>query len=53
MPLLITEFGVPSSIGTAHHGTNGRDQGEHSEQEALAIDAASCGSSRTWASPVR
>ena len=36
---MITEFGVPSSIGSAHNGTNGRDQGAHSEQEAMAIDA--------------
>ena len=40
MPLLITEVGVPSSIGSAHLGTNGRDQGGHSEQQELAIDAA-------------
>ncbi|MDU0313909.1 hypothetical protein RKE38_09445 [Phycicoccus sp. M110.8] len=40
MPLLVTEFGVPSSLGSAHDGTNGRDQGDHSEQEALAMDAS-------------
>lgn len=39
MPLLITEFGVPSSLGTAHFGALGRGQGAHSEQDALAIDA--------------
>ena len=39
MPLLVTEFGVPSSLGSAHNGTNGRDQGNHSEQEAMAMDA--------------
>lgn len=39
MPLLITEFGVPSSLGSAHGGTRGRDQGGHSEREAMAIDA--------------
>ena len=39
MPLLVTEFGVPSSLGSAHNGTNGRDQGAHSEQEAMAMDA--------------
>jgi hypothetical protein len=39
MPLLVTEFGVPSSLGSAHNGTNGRDQGAHSEQEAIAMDA--------------
>jgi hypothetical protein len=37
--LLITEFGVPSSLGSAHLGTNGRDQGGHTEQQAMAIDA--------------
>ncbi|MGI8802271.1 MAG: hypothetical protein ACR2KV_08880 [Solirubrobacteraceae bacterium] len=40
MPLMITEVGVPSSIGSAHLGTNGRSQGGHSEQQALATDAA-------------
>ena len=40
LPVLITETGVPSSLGSAHLGTNGRDQGAHSEQEALATDAA-------------
>lgn len=36
--LMITEFGVPSSLGSAHLGPKGRDQGDHSEQEAAAID---------------
>ena len=40
MPLMITEVGVPSSIGSSHLGTMGRDQGDHSEKDALAIDAA-------------
>jgi hypothetical protein len=39
MPVMITEFGVPSSIGTAHMGPLGRSQGDHSEQQAMAIDA--------------
>ncbi len=39
MPTLISEFGVPSSIGAAHYGTNGRDQGSHSEAQAMAMDA--------------
>ena len=39
MPVMITEFGVPSSIGLAHQGPLGRDQGGHSEQEAMRIDA--------------
>jgi hypothetical protein len=39
MPVMITEFGVPSSMGLAHTGPLGRDQGNHSEQEQMAIDA--------------
>ncbi|MFB9361516.1 hypothetical protein [Actinoplanes nipponensis] len=39
VPTLITEFGVPSSIGSAHQGPLGRGQGDHSEREALRIDA--------------
>jgi hypothetical protein len=39
MPTLVTEFGVPSSIGSAHNGALGRNQGGHSEQEAMRIDA--------------
>ena len=39
-PVMITEFGVPSSIGTAHMGPLGRSQGDHSEQQAMGIDAA-------------
>ena len=39
MPLMVTEFGVPASLGTAHYGNLGRDQGGHSEQEALSMDA--------------
>jgi hypothetical protein len=37
--VMITEFGVPTGIGVAHLGPLGRDQGNHSEQEAGAIDA--------------
>ena len=39
MPVMVTEFGVPSSIGSAHDSPLGRDQGNHSETEAMAIDA--------------
>jgi hypothetical protein len=39
IPVMITEFGVPSSIGSAHNGPLGRDQGGHSETEAMRIDA--------------
>jgi hypothetical protein len=36
--VMVTEFGVPSSLGTAHNGPLGRDQGDHAEDEALAMD---------------
>lgn len=36
---LVTEFGVPSSIGSAHVGPQGRDQGGHGERAAMRIDA--------------
>jgi hypothetical protein len=39
MPTLVTEFGVPSSIGSAHNSPLGRSQGDHSEREATRIDA--------------
>ncbi|MFI7540088.1 hypothetical protein [Actinoplanes sp. NPDC049599] len=39
LPTLITEFGVPSAIGSAHSGPLGRGQGDHSEREALRINA--------------
>ena len=39
MPTLVTEFGVPSSLGSAHNSPLGRSQGDHSEQEAMRIDA--------------
>lgn len=39
MPVMVTEFGVPSSLGSAHAGPLGRDQGGHTEQEAMRIDA--------------
>ncbi len=37
--VMITEFGVPSGIGTAHAGPLGRDQGNHSEQEQGDMNA--------------
>ncbi|RBY77438.1 hypothetical protein DQ239_11200 [Blastococcus sp. TF02-09] len=40
LPVVISEFGVPSSLGSAHTGPGGRDQGDHSEQEAVRTDAA-------------
>ena len=39
MPVMITEFGVPSSLGSAHNGTLGRSQGDHTEQQAMQMDA--------------
>ena len=39
MPTMITEFGVPSSIGSSHSAPLGRDQGDHDEREAMATDA--------------
>jgi hypothetical protein len=39
MPLMITEVGVPASLGSAHLGPLDRDQGSHTEQEAMRIDA--------------
>src|SRR3954447_17753748 len=37
--VMITEFGVPTGNGVAHLGPLGRDQGDHSEQQAGQIDA--------------
>jgi len=39
LPVMVSEFGVPSSIGLAHYGTLGRHQGGHSEAEAMRMDA--------------
>jgi hypothetical protein len=38
--VMVTEFGVPSGLGAAHRGPLGRDQGDHSEQDAGRIDAS-------------
>jgi hypothetical protein len=38
MPLMVTEFGVPTSLGSAHRGALGRDQGGHPERAAAEID---------------
>jgi len=37
LPTIISEFGVPSSTGTAHLGPLGRGQGAHSEAEAMQM----------------
>jgi hypothetical protein len=39
MPLLVTEFGVPSSRGLAHNGPLGWSQGMHTEKEQGDIDS--------------
>lgn len=39
LPVVVSEFGVPSSAGSAHRGPLGRDQGGHSEAAAMATDA--------------
>lgn len=39
MPVMVTEFGVPSSLGSAHDGPLDRDQGGHSEEAAMRTDA--------------
>lgn len=39
MPLIVAEYGVPSSRGMAHHGPAGRDQGMHTELEQGQINA--------------
>lgn len=40
MPLVIAEFGVPSSRGMAHRGPLSRNQGMHTEQEQGKMDVA-------------
>lgn len=40
MPIMVTEYGVPSSIGISHHGPGGKDQGGHDEREQGQIDAS-------------
>lgn len=39
LPVVVLEFGVPSSLGSAHFGSLGRDQGGHDEPTAMAINA--------------
>jgi cbb3-type cytochrome oxidase subunit 3 len=40
IPVMITEFGVPSSMGIAHKGSLDRNQGGHNEQEQGQIDVS-------------
>ncbi|USG63406.1 hypothetical protein NDK47_14585 [Brevibacillus ruminantium] len=39
IPVMVTEFGVPSSVGAAHLGPLGRNQGGHDEREQGRINA--------------
>jgi hypothetical protein len=39
LPMVVSETGVPSSWGVAHLGPRGRDQGQHNEADAMAINA--------------
>ena len=39
MPLVISEYGVPSSRGVAHVQPQGRSHGGHSEKEQAEINA--------------
>ncbi len=38
LPIMVTEFGVPSSLGSAHIGENEWNQGGHTEQEQGEIN---------------
>ncbi|MEF3354822.1 hypothetical protein PV403_16825 [Paenibacillus sp. GYB006] len=38
LPIMITEYGVPSSLGISHYGPGGKDQGGHNEQEQGEIN---------------
>ncbi|MDF2960542.1 MAG: hypothetical protein K0S39_2277 [Paenibacillus sp.] len=39
IPLIVAEYGVPSSRGMAHYGPLGRNQGMHTEEEQGKINA--------------
>ncbi|WP_217991146.1 hypothetical protein [Mobilicoccus massiliensis] len=39
LPVMVSEFGVPSALGAAHRGSLRRDQGRHTEQEAMRMNA--------------
>ena len=39
IPVVITEFGVPSAMAHAHFGPQGRNQGAHNERDQMAINA--------------
>jgi hypothetical protein len=44
--VMVTEFAVPTGLGSAHRGSLGRGQGDHSELEAAHMDAAMMGGIR-------
>jgi hypothetical protein len=46
-PLMVTEFGVPTSLGLAHRGPLGCDQGGHDERAAARVDASLLGAIRS------
>jgi hypothetical protein len=39
IPVVITEFGVPSAMASAHFGPQGRNQGGHNERDQMRINA--------------
>ena len=39
IPVVITEFGVPSAMASAHYGPQGRNQGGHNERDQMRINA--------------
>ena len=39
IPVVITEFGVPSAMASAHYGPQGRNQGAHNERTQMEINA--------------
>lgn len=40
IPIMVTEYGVPSSLGVSHLGRGGRNQGGHSEKEQGEINVS-------------
>lgn len=40
MPIMVTEYGVPSSIGISHYGPGGRNQGGHDENEQGKVNVS-------------
>ncbi len=40
IPLMVTEYGVPSSLGVSHIGAGGRNQGGHNEKEQGEINVS-------------